>query len=570
MAALVFLQAGVIAALLVQRRHQHGLQRSLDAALRFERALGQVSRRLADDEDTLEEAMADTLERVASQMGVDRAFVYELSPDGREVRLAFAWLAPGERPLPDAARLDEFMPLSSSLAEGQVVQIDRRTGDRRAWNHIRSLGAMGLLIAPLRAVGITVGVLGVSSLTREPEWTADHRQRLAAFAEILANILVHRRSERKLREFEAFNHTVLASHAGEVAVTDSRGVIVAANDAWTAAARASAGPLVLSAAGAVFGEGGDEGSGAVRARSQARAALRAVLESGRHDVCVEVDWDAPDGRAWSEFRVRRLDRSEGGAVMSHADITARKRAELQVQRHLHELAHLNMVAAVGQLAASVAHELNQPLTAALTNAQTLRRMMASGQSPEHLTDIVDEIIAQDKRAGEVLHRIRRLLKKETIERSPVDVNALVVDITRMFAGDAEVAGVPVVLDLGVGLPPVRGDRVQLQQVVLNLVQNAVHAARTTDARNGNGVVVRTMLEPTAVRISVADAGPGIAPDVIDRIFEPFMTTKGEGLGLGLSISRSIVELHGGRIAVRNVPEGGAEFSVLLPMDAVVA
>jgi two-component system sensor kinase FixL len=256
--------------------------------------------------------------------------------------------------------------------------------------------------------------------------------------------------------------------------------------------------------------------------------------------------------------------------MSHADITARKRAELQVQRHLHELAHLNMVAAVGQLAASVAHELNQPLTAALTNAQTLRRMMASGQSPEHLTDIVDEIIAQDKRAGEVLHRIRRLLKKETIERSPVDVNALVVDITRMFAGDAEVAGVPVVLDLGVGLPPVRGDRVQLQQVVLNLVQNAVHAARTTDARNGNGVVVRTMLEPTAVRISVADAGPGIAPDVIDRIFEPFMTTKGEGLGLGLSISRSIVELHGGRIAVRNVPEGGAEFSVLLPMDAVVA
>ena len=238
--------------------------------------------------------------------------------------------------------------------------------------------------------------------------------------------------------------------------------------------------------------------------------------------------------------------------------------DLEVMERLHELAHLNMVAALGELAASVAHELNQPLTAVLSNSQALRRMVDASAAGTEAHEVLDDIIDQTRRASEVTRRMRTLLKKEPFGWTPVDVNAIVEDVTRIISHEATGRGVTVATDLMPGLPAARGDRVQLRQVLLNLVLNAMQAASGVGGRAS--VVVATKACAEGLQITVTDSGPGIAAGAEGRVFEPFFTTRADGLGMGLSISRSIVELHGGRIQARNLPAGGAEFALLLPAE----
>jgi signal transduction histidine kinase len=242
-------------------------------------------------------------------------------------------------------------------------------------------------------------------------------------------------------------------------------------------------------------------------------------------------------------------------------------SEPEVQRHLHDLAHMNMIAAMGEVAASVAHELNQPLTAVLSNAQAARRLLTSNTArATELREILDDIIEQDKRAGEVIQGMRRILKKDQFTWVPLDVSALINDVVHLLAHQAALHGVLLLTELTSGHPRVRGDRIQLQQVVLNLVLNAIEASRQSASIRRRSVSIATRLEGATLRLSVSDSGGGIPPQATARLFEPFFTTKSEGLGMGLSISRSIIELHRGQIRARNLPGGGAEFSVYLPIE----
>jgi signal transduction histidine kinase len=242
-------------------------------------------------------------------------------------------------------------------------------------------------------------------------------------------------------------------------------------------------------------------------------------------------------------------------------------SEPELQRHLHDLAHMNMIAAMGEVAASVAHELNQPLTAMLSNAQAARRLLTSNTArATELREILDDIIEQDKRAGDVIQGMRRILKKDQFAWVPLDVSTLVNDVIHLLAHQAALHGVLLLTELTSGHPRVRGDRIQLQQVVLNLVLNGIEASRQSASARRRAVSIATRLEGATLRLSVCDSGGGIPPDATARLFEPFFTTKSEGLGMGLSISRSIVELHRGQIRARNLPGGGAEFSVCLPVE----
>jgi C4-dicarboxylate-specific signal transduction histidine kinase len=247
-------------------------------------------------------------------------------------------------------------------------------------------------------------------------------------------------------------------------------------------------------------------------------------------------------------------------------VTARKRVEAEAQRHLHEVAHVNTVSDVGELAAAVAHELNQPLTAVLSNAQAARRIL-TGASPciADVQEILDDIIEQDKRAGEVIQRIRRILKKDRFDWAPVDLNVLVRDVVDLLGHQAAIGGVKLASSLDPRLPRVRGDRVQLQQVVLNLLLNAIQAASSQHAGTP-AVSLVTDRSGTVVRLVVTDSGPGIPPESMTRIFDPFYTTRPDGLGIGLSISRSIIQVHGGELTAGNQPSGGAEFVVALPVE----
>ncbi|MGH9885468.1 MAG: PAS domain S-box protein, partial [bacterium] len=256
-------------------------------------------------------------------------------------------------------------------------------------------------------------------------------------------------------------------------------------------------------------------------------------------------------------------------IVMMRDITERRRAEHEIVAQRRQLAHLGRVAVLGELSAALAHELNQPLTAILANARAAQRMLTRERVDRaELRAILDDVAADDLRAGAVIHRVRALLRKGDAEPQPVVANEVVTEVLELAHSDLIQRGVSVVTRLAPTLPATPADRVQLQQVVLNLIVNAAEAM-TDNPLSDRTMVVTTALEGAAVRLSVTDRGPGITGSV-DAVFEPFITSKEHGLGLGLSICRSIVNAHGGRMWAVNNKDRGATFHVLLPLSSAGA
>jgi signal transduction histidine kinase len=247
----------------------------------------------------------------------------------------------------------------------------------------------------------------------------------------------------------------------------------------------------------------------------------------------------------------------------------RRRAEMDSRRNLAAMAHLDRRAAMGELATSLAHELNQPLNAILQNAGVAQMLLNSTAVPPalgELVDIVGDIRHDDIRASEVIRRMRQLLQKREVESAPVDLNEAVRDTAAIVQPDARSRGIELDLVLADGLRPVLGDRVHLQQVVLNLLMNAIDAV-TAMPLDHRRVRVLSSHRDGEVRLAVADTGPGIATERLNEIFEPFYTTKsGTGMGMGLAIARGIVEAHGGRLTAENNAGGGATVSFSIPEE----
>ena len=250
-----------------------------------------------------------------------------------------------------------------------------------------------------------------------------------------------------------------------------------------------------------------------------------------------------------------------------ANLLSRKQAELEMQRLRQDLGHINRVATIGELTTSLAHELNQPLTAILSNAQSAQRILeADSVDLEEVREILTDIVEDDKRAGAIIHRLRGLLRKDSLEFTDLDVNELVGEVAALVRGDVALRHASLRLDLAPRLPRVRGDRVQLQQVVLNLILNGLDAMQEA-AAGGRTLVLRTARESSAVvRVAARDFGTGINEADLGHIFQAFYTTKTTGLGMGLAIARSIVEVHGGQLDAENNPDGGATFSFTLPVS----
>jgi len=267
----------------------------------------------------------------------------------------------------------------------------------------------------------------------------------------------------------------------------------------------------------------------------------------------------------AEAALSPMDTDQGLFLLaSMVDISHRLQLEQASARQRDELAHLSRVAMLGELSGSLAHELNQPLAAILSNAQAGQRFLA--QSPpqmERIPAILSDIVKSDHRARAVIERLRSLLKKEPAQHQRLDLNELIEESLRLMRSDLKNRDVEADLDLARGLPAVNGDRNQLQQVLLNLIINACDAM---DAQTANRRLrLRTRLSKQGgVEVAVVDRGTGIAPADLERIFEPFVTTKAQGLGLGLSICRSIVEAHGGRLWATRNAERGATLHCELP------
>jgi two-component system, LuxR family, sensor kinase FixL len=248
------------------------------------------------------------------------------------------------------------------------------------------------------------------------------------------------------------------------------------------------------------------------------------------------------------------------------DITHRRQAELEAQANRNEVAHLLRVASLAELSTAMAHELNQPLTAILSNAQAARIIVDQGNAgAEAILPILDDIIADDKRAGEVISRLRLLLKKSDFQPQPLAANELIQEVIKLMHYELMAQAVGVVTEYAPDLPSIRGDRVQLQQVLINLVFNAGDAM-SGQPRNARTLTLRSgQTEGNVIEITVADTGTGIPPGGAEKLFEPYHTTKAHGLGLGLSVSRSIVQVHGGRLWAEDLAQGGAAFHFTVPV-----
>ena len=301
---------------------------------------------------------------------------------------------------------------------------------------------------------------------------------------------------------------------------------------------------------------------------QAHAMAIAGADGGRYQA--EYRLLLPDGTTRWISSVGRAECDATGQPFlirgTSREITAAKRAEQETQRLRQEIAHAGRVSAMGQLASALAHEISQPLTVILSNAEAADRFLQQ-PSPDlvEVRATLADIRDADKHAAAVIDRMRELLTRRTLDTRRLDVDALVGDVAALVRADAAARQVKLDVDVPRDLPQVRGDRVHLQQVLLNLMLNGMDAqngARLEDRR----VSVTARLDGAqSVEIAVTDAGPGIPADTFARLFEPFFTTKPTGMGMGLAISQTIIEAHGGRLWAENHHGGGAAFRFTVPI-----
>ena len=298
-----------------------------------------------------------------------------------------------------------------------------------------------------------------------------------------------------------------------------------------------------------------------------------VETGGRDRASAEYRYSHPQrGTIWLHHWVNSLERDVNGKA-SHIigvlmDITERKQAESELHNLRVDLMHAARVATIGELSATLAHQLNQPLAAILSNAEAaiVSFERQSGDTNE-LGRILRDIASDADRAGEVIRRLRALLTKESRQRAPCDVNLLVQESLRIFESDLIFRNVSIETHFDPELPVVLGDAIQLQQVLLNLILNA--AAAMSDPPSDNRVLSITTqkIAPDSVQVSIRDTGSGIPPSVMNRMFEEFFTTKIHGTGIGLFVARKIVLNHGGTIWAENNPAHGATFAFTLPLDS---
>jgi signal transduction histidine kinase/integral membrane sensor domain MASE1 len=554
-----------LAALIEERRRAEA---ALEERLRFERLLSSLTDaflRCASHE--MDEAFATALQQVGEFLGLDRLVLLDLAEDGKDLMVAHAWEAAGGKQAPRVVTSEDFPWVTQRLLGKEIVvfsRLDELPAEAaRDQDSLRRHGVRSNLAIPLVAGGRVLGALAFVTLAAERAWPEGLVHRLCIVTQVFAKALARKETEDALRASELMKSAILASLPSSVAVLDRQGRIVTVNASWTRFVREYG--MTSDGVGVNYLEVWRQATPLGTHTAEALAGIEAVLDGSLPELALEYASRTATGERWFALSVVPLDRSEGGAVTSHTDITTRKQAEMEAQQSRQELAHFTRVAMLGELTTSLAHELNQPLAAILTNAQAARRFLdATPPALGEFRDILSDIIEDVKRAGRVIQRLRDLLRKDEFPNVLLDLNVLIRDVTKLVSSDAGICNVTLTFDFDPQPALVRGDHIQLQQVVLNLLLNAMEAM--AECVEGDRIVtVRTRnTAAKTVHVSVQDTGPGLRDGTQELVFEPFHTTKPAGMGMGLSISRSIIEDHGGVIWTTNNPTGGATFHFTLP------
>lgn len=302
---------------------------------------------------------------------------------------------------------------------------------------------------------------------------------------------------------------------------------------------------------------------------------RSELDAGARSIDIEYRIYHPDGSLRYVHHIAQTTLNPSGQVLRQVgtihDITDRRRAEDEARQMHDRIAHFGRISTMGEMAAGIAHEVNQPLTAIATYAQACQRLIGTGDySEEEIAEALAHIGAQALRAGEVIRRLRTFVKNREVRRELIEANRLLEDVLTLAQTDARHNGVHITIETASEAPQVQADAVQIQQVILNLVRNSIDAMQGVPESRRH-IVLRTHVDAEGdVEFMVADRGPGIDPATAAELFNPFFTTKPGGMGLGLSISRSIIRAHGGKLWCSANPGGGARFFFTLPAITATA
>jgi signal transduction histidine kinase len=600
--ALILGQSGLIVWLLVRRASRRRAKLLLEERLRFETLLSELSAGLihvaAAD---LDAALERGLGQVVTFLGVDRGNLDASVDGGPGARISSG--PPGVEALPRVMDAGQFPWTTEQLRRGAVVRFARvdelptpAAVDRASYERA---GTRSHVSFPLCASGPMLGVLSFDSVRGERAWPDELVERLRLLSEAFASALERKRIELSLADRRRLEQLLSALSvafsrlsAGEFDHGIQRGLhevvtflgvdcgslIEFSRDGRTArswaieewmdvgefpwmTSRLRRGDVVSFSPLAKLPD-----DAAVDRRSylahRIKPQVAVPLQVGGTVVGGLVFGAVGAERAESKELIRQLQLI--GEVFANA--LSRKQGELEAQRLRQELAHIGRVSAMGELTASLAHELSQPLTAILNNAEAVQCFLAGDVvNLELAREALDDIVADDKRAGDVIRRLRVLLKKGDLEFAWLDANEIVSEVAWLVRNDAVGRNVCMRLELAPDLANVRGDRVQLQQVVLNLVLNGFEAMRESGPGDRT-LVIRTVRDgEAAVGISIEDSGSGFDETDNDRMFQPLYTTKTEGLGMGLAIARTIVGAHGGRLWAANNVTHGATFHFTLPV-----
>jgi len=481
-----------------------------------------------------------------------------LDTDGVHVRLGAAPSLPDEY-----TRRVDGQPVGPRVGScGTVMQVGRPVvvtdiASDPQWDVLRDVAVASGLRAcwstPVRSTHKKV-VGSFAMYCRTPRGPSREERRLIETAADLAGAAIdHHQSQEALRQSEERNRAILRAIPDWMFIMSSDGVFLDYH--------VKNPEDLLMPPEAFLGKSMHEVLPPWLADAHQRAFERALATNEMERL--EYSLESHHERRFYEACIVRAD---GDRLLSIVrDISDRKRAELDAAAQRQELAHLNRVLILAEQSGALAHELSQPLAAVLTNAQAARRLL--DQSPLDLDEVraaLEDVIKNDKRAGVVIHRLRELLKKSNAVLQPVDLNEVTREVLDLTHSDLLLRRMPVTTALSPGIPTVLGDRVQLQQVILNLVLNACDAMSTVEPAERE-LHLTTVADDGFVQIAVADRGVGIPDDQLDSVFDPFVTHRAQGLGLGLTISRSIVLAHRGRIQAENNAGRGATFRCFLPV-----
>lgn len=540
---------------------------SLDEHLRFERLLADLSARFANASgDQLETEIESGLMQLLGFLGFDRSNFGEFTADGWATILCSVAADGVERYPPGPVPTFAGWYLSRLRAE-RIVRVrsvaDLPPGAIEEAEYFRQSGIRSSVGIPLHVGGRIVGFINFSAFRSTREWPDELIARLKIVGEVMAQALVRKRSEIALRASEERWRSMFEASNLGISIIGQNLHYIATNSAFQAMLGYTANELLGLTPVDVTAE---EDLDVTRTR------LAELQRGERHHYESVKQYRRKDGTIlWGHVYASAVQDVESGAKMfigTLIDITATRHAQDALRAAQSTLAHITRLTTMHEVTAAIAHEVNQPLAAIVANGNAALRWLR--RTPPEIAEAaanVNQIVSDGHRASEVVASIRGLFKKDEHARVLLDVNAVIQGVLELLHGELSGKRVSVRIELSRSLPRILADHVQLQQVVLNLVTNAVEAMSDNPVGSRVLNVSSKRGQSEEVIIAIEDSGPGIDPKNFDRIFDAFFTTKSQGMGMGLSICRSIVEAHGGRLwASPRLPHGSI-FYLTLPSVA---